>query len=478
MTAGDGAAQWPVIVVGGGPAGIAAATEAARAGLRCLLVDEAARLGGQIYRQLPAEFTVTEERALGRDFRRGGRLRSELLTVADRVELRSGTVVVDISPGRELLCSSREHGAISFSAERLILATGAYDLPVPFPGWTLPGVVTAGGVQAFIKTMQIRPGTRALVAGTGPLLLVVANQLHGAGVRVTAVLEAGRPVFAAPTAARAWRHFGLLKDGWDYLSGLRRARIPLLPYHTVFAARGDQRLERVAYGPVEEASWRPVRDQQQEADVDLLVVGFGFVPRTELSEIAGCQHEYRQDLGGWLPVRDMAMRTSVPGVYAAGDGAGVGGVLVAVEEGRIAGISAAADAGVITPAEARRRLRGPARRLRALAAVRAALDKGSRIRPGLCELATETTVMCRCEEVIKAEVHAALAEGASDLQAVKLLTRLGMGPCQGRYCGPSTSMLISIDRGCTVAETGRINPRAPVMPVALGALARRQEVSS
>ncbi|HEV2370780.1 MAG TPA: NAD(P)/FAD-dependent oxidoreductase [Streptosporangiaceae bacterium] len=477
MSARAAQATWPVAVVGGGPAGIAAAAEVARAGLRCLLVDDAPRLGGQIYRQLPVEFEVRQGHGLGRDFRRGDRLRDELRMVADRVRFRTGTSVVDITADRELVCASQAQGAVPVAAERVILATGAYDRPVPFPGWTLPGVVTAGGVQALTKTMRVRPGERALVAGTGPLLLVVANQLSRAGVDVRAVLEAGRSAFTAPTALAAWRQPALLKDGLAYWSGLRRAGIPLLHNHTVFAAHGEGRLQRVVYGPVEEETWRPARERQQVAEVDLLVVGFGFVPRTELSEVAGCEHEYRPELGGWLPVRDDTMQTSVPGVYAAGDGAGVGGVLVAVEEGRVAGINAAAQAGAITPAEARRRLRGPGRRLRALAGVRAALDEISRPRPGLSELAMATTVVCRCEEVTQAEVHAALTVGARDLQAVKLLTRLGMGSCQGRYCGPAMTELMCGTFGRTASDTGRINPRPPVTPVPMGALARKQEVA-
>ncbi len=464
---------WPLVVVGGGPAGIAAAVEAGRAGLRCLLVDEAPALGGQIYRHLPHEFSVRNPRALGRDHLRGNRLRAELAQVTDRVEVRSGTNVLDIVDGRKILCGSQDSGTTWLAAERLVLATGAYDRPLPFPGWTLPGVLTAGGTQTLLKTMRVRPGDRALVAGTGPLLLVVAGQLHHAGVRVLAVLEAGRSAFTAGTLMRAWRQPGLLIDGARYRLDLARARIPMLYNHTVFQAHGSRTLEGVTYGPIATADWRPTGEGQRRVDVDLLVTGFGFVPSVELCTLAGCQTEYVHPLGGWVPVRDETMQTTVPGVFAVGDGSGVAGVLVAVEEGRIAGITAAEQAGTISPDEARRRRQRSERRLHTLAGVREALDEISSIRPGLYEIATDKTVVCRCEEVTRAEVRAAVEEGARNLQTVKLLTRLGMGACQGRNCAPSTSAMLCATTGCTPPDAGRINPRPPIKPVTLGALAER-----
>jgi bacterioferritin-associated ferredoxin len=166
------------------------------------------------------------------------------------------------------------------------------------------------------------------------------------------------------------------------------------------------------------------------------------------------------------------MRTTVDGVFAAGDGSGVAGVLVAVQEGRIAGITAAEEAGALNSDEAHHRRRNPLRRLRSLAGVRAALDEISTVRPGLSQLATDRTVVCRCEEVTRAEVTAAVQEGAGDLQSVKLFCRLGMGACQGRNCAPSVAALLTAETGRPPAEAGRINPRPPVRPVTMATLAR------
>jgi len=203
-----------------------------------------------------------------------------------------------------------------------------------------------------------------------------------------------------------------------------------------------------------------------------VVVGFGFVPNTQLTELAGCRHRYVHEVGGWVPERDVHMQTSVAGVFAVGDGAGVAGAQVAVEEGRVAGITAGERAGTLSAHAATSRRAAPLRRLRALARLRAVLDDLSRLRPGLLDLATPETLACRCEEVSHGEVRAALDQGARDMRAVRLLTRLGMGPCQGRNCSSSMEQYLRRATGRTPEQVGRINPRPPVKPVTLGALAR------
>ena len=465
-----------LVIIGGGPAGIAAATEAARAGLSCTLIDEAPWLGGQIYRQPPQGFQVKDAPALGKDFIRGERLRAEFDEIADRVEVLSETAVLGVWGGRELLWASGGTSGI-IHAERLIIATGAYERPVPFPGWTLPGVMAAGGIQTLMKTMQVRPGRRAIVAGTGPLILGVANRLHEIGVEVVAVLEAGKPSWSPDAFVKEWSEWDFVTDMWDNWQGLRSAAIPLLGNHTVFEAHGHDEVEGASYGPVDPYDWRPLKEQVRTVEVDLVCIGFGFVPNTELTELAGCRHQYVHELGGWVPIRDVMMQTTVPGVFAVGDGAGIAGALVAVEAGRVAGITAAEQAEAISAEEAAKRRATPLTRLRQLAQVRKSLDEMSWIRPGLLHLATPETLVCRCEEIALTEVQTALDEGARDLQAVKLLTRLGMGPCQGRNCASSMGRYLCHVTGRTPEQVGRINPRPPIKPVALGALAHAEAIA-
>ena len=454
-----------------------AAIEAGRAGLRCTLIDDAPRLGGQIYRQPPENFQIRKARAAQEDFVRGQELRANLSALADRIEVLSGTSVLGVWSGRELLWASNEVSG-TIEAQQLILATGAYERPVPFSGWTLPGVMTAGGLQAFIKTMGVRPGRRALVAGTGPLILSAANRLHEIGVEVAAVLEAGqlpKPHDLLLKEKNDW-NFAFTGALLDYEQKLHQAGIPLLQNHTVFAAYGENAVERASYGPVDPDDWRPQKEQAQTVDVDLVVLGFGFVPNTELTELAGCQHQYVAERGGWVPVRDAVMQTTVPGVFAVGDGAGIQGAFASIEEGRVAGISAAERAGALTGSEAAKRREIPLGKLRSLSQARQSFEQAFQIRSGLLNLAMPDTLLCRCEEITVAEVQRAVDQGARDLQAVKLLTRLGMGPCQGRNCAPPTGEYVCRMTGCTPEQVGRINPRPPVRPVTLGVLAHSHHI--
>lgn len=453
-----------------------AAIEAARAGLSATLIDEAPALGGQVYRHHPEAFHVEDGHRLGHDFARGNRLRQEFADIASRVEVLSNTAVLGVWSNRELLWYRDNRSAV-LQAERLIIASGAYDRPMPFPGWTLPGVMTAGGVQTILKTMRVRPGRRALVAGTGPLILAVACRLHQAGIEIASVLEAGNPPWRDGVFPKEWGDLDIINDAREHLEFLSAANIPLLPNHTVFEAHGPGEVQAASYGAVDNETWQPLKDSVRRLDVDLVVIGFGFVPNTELTELAGCRHHYAPELGGWVPARTAFMETTIPSIFAVGDGAGIGGVFVAIEEGRLAGVTAAEQAGTIAPDEAERRRRGPLERLGAFAEMRAVLAEVSRIRPGLLDLATPETLACRCEEVVLSDVNTALDQGARDLQAVKLLTRLGMGPCQGRNCAPHVGMHVCRATGQTAEQVARINPRPPLKSVTFGALAVMEGVS-
>lgn len=465
-----------LVIIGGGPAGVSAAIEAARAGLSPTLIDEAPGIGGQIFRPPAEAFRVEDAEQLGPDFARGEQLRREFARFAGRVQVLSETSVLGVWPNREILWARGGRSGV-LKAERLIIASGAYDRPVAFPGWTLPGVMTAGGVQTLLKTMRIRPGRRALIAGTGLLILTAARRLHEAGVEIAAVLDAGEPPWARGELPEEWAAADFVSDARNHLEYLRTAKIGILPSHTVFEAHGPGEVTAASFGAVDPVTWRPQEETIQTTDVDVVVSGFGFVPNTELTQLAGCQHHHRPELGGWVPVRDAFTETSVPGLFAVGDGAGIGGAIVAHEEGRIAGITVAEQMGAVTSEQAERRRREPLEHLKAMVGIRAAVGEVSRIRAGLLELTTLETLACRCEEVPFAEMQEAVAQGAKDLQAVKLLTRLGMGPCQGRNCAPHAGMYLCNATGQTADEVGRINPRPPTKPITLGALAAMEGVS-
>jgi NADPH-dependent 2,4-dienoyl-CoA reductase/sulfur reductase-like enzyme len=447
---------------------MAAAIEAVRAGAHVTVLDENPSPGGQIYRQFNPGFTVASPGVLGRDFQRGQALLAEFASLKRRMEYLHDSLVWGLFPGGELAFLQRGESC-TVRYDTLIVALGAYDRPVPFPGWTLPGVLTAGGAQRLVKTQRVLPGERILLAGTGPLQLALANQIVDAGGTVEAIVEAGRIDNWWRLASGAFGQWALMADAWRYAWGIAKARIPVLRRHIILEARGDGRVEEVVIARVDE-DWRAVSGTTRIVKADAVCLGYGFVPSAELTRLAGCEHRYEPRLGGWVPTRNENMATSVDGVYAAGDCAGVAGSLVALEEGRIAGMAAAHAQGYLSAKEASARMVPSRGRLAGLRRLRAALDAISVPRPGLYELATDDTVVCRCEEITLGEMRAALASGVDDVNAVKRMTRSGMGSCQGRYCGPALQEILARERRLPARDIAPLTPRPPLRPVPIGAL--------
>lgn len=458
-------------IVGAGPAGMAAAIEAARAGVTVHVWDENPRPGGQIYRQPLAPLRAASNGA--RDAERGRRLLAELEAQASRVVLHSGALVWGVFDERTLTIA-KPNGSVSVRPETLVLAQGAYDRPVPLPGWTLPGVYTAGACQLLVKSQGVLPGKRILVAGTGPLLAVVAGQLARAGATVVGVLEASSLAGGWRAAPWVWGQWELLGDAWHHWSELRRAGIPFHRARTVASILGDAEV-RGAITVALDDEWRPLPGTESRVDVDTVCLGFGFLPSTELAQLAGCEHRWVRERGGWVPARSAEMETTVPGVYAAGDGAGIGGSMVAVLEGRIAGIAAARRLGALSPGEAAQRLAPHQKALAPLMRLRAVIDDLTCVRDGLAELITPDTIVCRCEEVTAREILEVIDEGAQDVAEVKRLTRAGMGPCQGRMCASAVATLLARRRGRSPAAAGAPSVRPPVKPVPIEMLAMLSE---
>ncbi len=462
-----------LLVVGGGPAGMSAARTAADAGLRVLLVDERPTLGGQIYKQPGPGFTVTDPAAADRSTAYGRSLIAAALGSSARVALRTAVVAVEPEPGgfAVVLVPDGQH-ATTVSTRRLLLAPGAHDRPVAFPGWTLPGVVTAGGMQSMAKSQAVLPGRRMVFAGSGPVALAFPAQLAHYGAHIVAALEAGpapRPGDIAKVAGALWGNGSLIRDAARYRGGLLRHRVPVRYGRMVVRAEGEGRVEQVVHAAVDR-EWRVVPGTEQTVAADVLCIGYGFVPSLELLRLAGCATHYDEDLGGRIVGKDEWGRTSVDGVYAAGDGTGVEGSYVAVDEGALAALGAAVDAGVLDRAEAEAHAAPARRRLARRRRLSRATTRLYRVGAGVHELADQSTIVCRCEGVSQAEVVAA-AESTDDVSVVKALTRAGMGPCQGRNCQRHVAGVIARTHGRELGTIDLATPRMPVRPVPISAMA-------
>ena len=456
------------VVVGGGPAGLAAARTAARHGVHVLLIDENPELGGQYYRQMPAEFRGPARGAvLGKESAEGRRLINEIR--ARGIELQLGAVAWGIFDQRVVAVATQD-ASERIQAEHLILAPGAYDRPVPFPGWTLPGVLTAGGAQNLMKGYRVLPGRRVLVAGSGPLLLVVAHYLLRGGAQVVAVCEASPMRQLWRYAHRMLPHLNFVQQGYQYRRELTDAGVPLLAGHVIRQALGTAAVTGAVVSRCTD-DWKPIAGTEREFDADAVVVGYGFVSSLELSRLAGCEHRYDPRLGGYVPLRSRELESTVPDVCIVGDGAGVAGSAVALEEGHLAGLVVAGRRERLLGREYSRETSRSRGRLLHLAGFRRVMDELYHFGPGLYALADDHTTLCRCEEVSVGTAFEAVRDGASHVNEVKAWTRAGMGRCQGRMCGPALAHLIAGATGKPVTETGVFTPRPPAKPVPLAALA-------
>jgi len=335
-----------IAIVGGGPAGMAAAIEAARAGTNVTVIDENARPGGQLFKQIHKFFGSGVHHAGTRGFQIGQNLLREAEEAG--VEMRLDTVVYGIFSDRRLglICGDHTEELV---ASVIILATGANENALTFPGWTLPGVMGAGATQTLINIHRVVPGQRILMVGAGNVGLIVTYQLLQAGAEVIAIIE-----------------------GLSYIGGygvhaskVRRAGVPILTSHTILQAEGDEKVKGAVIAQVDE-KWEPVTGTQETLDVDTICLAVGLSPLAELAWMAGCQSSYIPSLGGWVPLHDENLETSLPGVYVAGDLAGIEEASTAMEEGRLAGLTAAEALGHLSPKEASAKKSAVRERLAAL----------------------------------------------------------------------------------------------------------------
>ena len=417
-------ARFDVVVVGAGPGGIAAAAVAAEAGKRVCLLDANPASGGQIWRGISAQNA--------KSYPHGAKFAAWKSRLdASGCEIWPGWQAVDLVALRRLRVES-EAGSRDVEFEQLILATGARERFLPFPGWTMPGVMGVGGAQALVKSGLDPRGKRVIVAGTGPLLLAVAAGLASAGAKIEGIFE------QAPLARLArFGMFTMFAQPGKVMEGTRyRLRTFAVPYHLnswVRQAQGNGRVERV---------WVSIDGKESAIDCDWLACGFHLVPNLELPRLLGCNIR-----AGCVTVDDM-QQSSVPGVACVGELTGIGGLEKALIEGEIAGWAAA---GNPTRAMA---LNGQRRKQREFAL---RLDRTFDLRAGLRRLPMAPTVVCRCEDV----THNALA-GCAGWREAKLHTRCGMGACQGRICGGATEFLYG---------WGPADSRPPVYPVRVSTLA-------
>ena len=439
-----------VAIVGAGPAGTRAAEVLVRAGLRPAVIDEAAGNGGRIYQRQPDGFARDARALYGFEAARARAVHESFAALAGRIDWHPRTLVWSIRPDRLLTLRDGVQGEVPW--RHLILATGAMDRIVPVPGWTLPGVFTLGGAQVALKTQGVAIGRRVAFVGTGPLLILVACQYAKAGAEVVLVLDTAGFGAAARQAAGLARGGATFAKGLYYMAALRRRGVRVVRGGTPLAFEGD--------GELSGLRWRDGRGEHRVA-CDAAGLGFGLKPETQLADLAEVPFAFDARQRLWLPERDATGRTPRPGIYLAGDGAAIGGADVAELAGARAAWAVIEDRGlVVDRAEVARLDRALARH----APFRAALDLAFPYPGALAAAAPDDCIVCRCEAVTAGELRTA-ARDAPEVNRGKALTRVGMGRCQGRVCGPPAAEILAAELGCDIAEVGRLRGQPPVKPI-------------
>ena len=453
-----------LIVIGGGPAGLATAATAAQAGIECLLIDEQASPGGQVYRSVQ---TVPEQRAelLGPDYQCGREL-VENFNASDAKYL-PGTAVWNLTGQREIGILRDEHASL-MRAERVIISSGAMERPVPFPGWTLPGVMNAGAGQILLKSSGLIPNNGVVLAGSGPLLLLLACQYLRAGVTINAILDMtpqNNFWHALPYLPAALLAHHYIIKGLRYEWQLIRARVPFFKGISGLRAIGSDSIEAIEFD---------YRNTKKRIETPLLLSHFGVIPDSHLSRCAGCDHCWDEAQFCWRPVTDAWGNSSLDGIAIVGDGAGISGAVAARHAGRLAGFESARALGRMSTSQRDEAGRQDRRWLRHDLRIRPFLQAMFRLPPKLMKEPEDATLICRCEEISAGEAREAIRAGHRDINQVKFLTRCGMGPCQGRQCNNALSQLVAHELDIDMMAAGGYRIRPPIRPLSIAQLAALQ----
>jgi NADPH-dependent 2,4-dienoyl-CoA reductase/sulfur reductase-like enzyme len=479
-----------VAIIGAGPSGLAAASVLREHGVNVTIIDEQARAGGQILRQPPKNFSVAHW--LPSKLYDGVKAALHAVSEREDIDWRFQSTVLGImrpSPYRtqradasgcphELWIQSPS-GCYLLRARAVLLAPGCYERPLAFPGWTLPGVMGAGAIQGFVKSQQFVPGNRFVLAGSHPLQLVVADQLLSAGAQVAAVVFTQRRqdvwrVLRHPIVAL--RNRRQLLETFRILHRLRRAGVPVIFGHTIVRADGTTAVESATLAAID-SSGTIDHSRTQVFECDRIGICHGFLASSELARQAGADMHWKDQAGGWLARHDEWFESSVKNLFVAGEITSVDGADAALEKGRIGAVGILRALGRVDDNRAHSLASNAWKRLSPLQSFAAVLQQLAQPPAKLALLTmSDESILCRCESIRRGELQRALAENKHVLSAdaAKLLTRVGMGLCQGRLCGDNVARLIAEMRNVRPDEVGTFQVQAPVKPVPLSALVRER----
>ena len=449
-----------LVVLGAGPAGVAAANVASKEGAEVVIIDENSSAGGQIYRAPPNEFQP-QNSFKSDEFREGEKQRNILKNsnVKALFKHRVWSVSSDL-----VVSTVGPNGLSSWHARSLIIANGALERIIPFPGWTIPGVIGLAASTILLKSQYVLPGQSTVVAGCGPLLIAVANGIIKSGGKVSAIIDLNSKSDWIKAFPRLLSRPDQLFKGMSWFANIMKAGIKIYGGHAVTNTKQVDNVLRISIAPINSAGSILDSKNQKIVEGDCLAIGHGLFPSTEITRLLKAKHIYDPLKGGWVPLIDDDFRSSIPGVYIAGDATGISGAFSAVQKGRIAGMAAVRDLNVMSSQKYKAKIKSELIILKKNENFGKAAVRLMKFRPELIQTITSETIVCRCEDVFRSEIDEAIESGARDLNQLKAWTRCGMGPCQGRTCSEAIEAILASKVGSRELA-GQWTGRTPLRPV-------------
>lgn len=446
--------QRRIVIAGAGPAGIRCAQTLVAAGIRPTLVDEGRRDGGQIYRRQPETFTRSYETLYGTEAQRAEAIHRTFDSLRGQIDYMPETLAWNVAEGH--LFTVQDSREITLPFDALVLCTGATDRLMPMKGWNFAGTYSLGGAQVALKSQACSIGSRVVFVGTGALLYLVAAQYVKAGADVAAVLDTSRSSLRIAALPKLMAAPAVLWNGVRLTHALRRAGVP------VFTGVEPLEIEGSADTGVRGFSFKDTRGVVRKIACDAVAMGYHLRPETQLADLARCEFRFDALTRQWLPRTDVDGRTSVKGVYLAGDGARILGANAAEASGRLAALAVMHDLGLLNADGA--------------AELRKVHAKLQRFAEGLAQAfpwpaaqaarLSDDTIVCRCESITVGELRKIVQQtGACEANRAKAFSRVGMGRCQGRYCGHAAAEIIAHAANVPVEQVGRLRGQAPVKPL-------------
>lgn len=453
--------HYSLVIIGAGPAGLSAATTASEQGLDVAVLDEQPAPGGQIYRSMEA-MPESRKQLLGSEYGRGLKLVQAFR--ASSADYFPHSSVWSLNKQGEIGLLHQQT-ACFISAERVLIANGAMERPMPFAGWTLPGVMYAGAGQILFKQAGLVAQDGVVIAGSGALLLLLAWQYLQAGVKIRAILDTSPPsnlLRALPHLPRALMAHHYITKGLQYQNAIKHAGVPIIKAVTDMVAEGEAKLQRVTYRS---------GGQRHHIDTDLLLIHFGIIPNTHLSRSAALEHYWDKHQQCLRPRLDEWGQSNSDKIFIAGDGAGIGGARTAEHAGRLAAFQILYKQGRLDKKQRNRLAKADRKWMRDDLHIRPFLEKLFRHPRKLLTGQDEDTIICRCEEIRAGDIRREVAQGHDHSNQVKFISRCGMGPCQGRQCASTVANIVADTSGQKMAADNYYKVRPPVSPLSLGQLA-------